>query len=145
MSNAWRLRPCGLEQVRVSRKGADRVRSGHPWIFRSDITDTAQAAPGETVHVLDPRGQFLGQAHYSAASQIALRMLGRSPEPVDIGARIAVAQRFREQVVTDSDAYRLVHAEADFLPALIVDRYGDSFVIQTLDQAMDRATPEIIA
>lgn len=72
-------------------------------------------------------------------------MLGDSPEPVDIAARIAAAQRFREQVVTDSDAYRLVHAEADFLPALIVDRYGDSFAIQTLDQAMDRGTAEIRA
>jgi 23S rRNA (cytosine1962-C5)-methyltransferase len=122
-----------------------RLRSGHPWIFRSDVTDASLAEPGDTVHVLDSRGQFLGQAHYSAASQIALRMLGRSPEPVDIAARISAAQRFREQVVTDSDAYRLVHAEADFLPALIVDRYGDCFAIQTLDQAMDRATPEITA
>ena len=129
--------------VRVSNKGVGRLRSGHPWIFRSDVTDASMAGPGDTVHVLDSRGQFLGQAHYSAASQIALRMLGRSPEPVDIAARIAAAQRFREQVVTDSDAYRLVHAEADFLPALIVDRYGDCFAIQTLDQAMDRATPEI--
>jgi 23S rRNA (cytosine1962-C5)-methyltransferase len=122
-----------------------RFRSGHPWIFRSDVTDASLAGPGDTVHVLDSRGQFLGQAHYSAASQIALRMLGRSPEPVDIAARIATAQRFREQVVTDSDAYRLVHAEADFLPALIVDRYGDCFAIQTLDQAMDRATMEVVA
>lgn len=131
--------------VRVSNKGVGRLRSGHPWIFRSDVTDASLAAPGDTVHVLDSRGQFLGQAHYSAVSQIALRMLGRSPEPVDIAAGIAAAQRFREQVVTDSDAYRLVHAEADFLPALIVDRYGDCFAIQMLDQGMDRATPEITA
>jgi 23S rRNA (cytosine1962-C5)-methyltransferase len=131
--------------VRVSNKGADRFRSGHPWIFRSDITDTAEAGPGETVHVLDPRGQFLGQAHYSAVSQIALRMVDRSPEPFDIAARIAEAQRFREQVVTDSTAYRMVHAEGDFLPALIVDRYGDCFVVQMLDQGMDRATPQITA
>jgi 23S rRNA (cytosine1962-C5)-methyltransferase len=131
--------------VRVSNKGADRFRSGHPWIFRSDITDTAEAAPGETVHVLDHRGQFLGQAHYSAVSQIALRMVDRSPEPFDIGARIAGAQRFREQVVTDSSAYRMVHAEGDFMPALIIDRYGDYFVVQMLDQGMDRATPEITA
>ncbi len=130
--------------VRVSRKGADRFRSGHPWIFRSDLTDAGQAAPGDTVRVLDSRGQILGQAHYSAASQIALRMLGRSAEPVCIGTRIAAAQRFREQVVTDSTAYRLVHAEADFLPALIIDRYGDYFVVQALDQGMDRAIPEIV-
>ena len=130
--------------VRVSRKGADRFRSGHPWIFRSDLTDPGQAAPGDTVRVVDSRGQFLGQAHYSAASQIALRMLGRSAEPVWLGPRIAAAQRFRQQIVTDSTAYRLVHAEADFLPALIIDRYGDFFAVQALDQGMDRALPEIV-
>jgi 23S rRNA (cytosine1962-C5)-methyltransferase len=131
--------------VRVSRKGADRLRSGHPWIFRSDIAATGEARPGATVRVLDPRSQFLGQAHYSAASQIALRMLSRSAGPIDIAARIAAAQIFREKVVTDSTAYRLVHAEADFLPALIVDRYGDAFAIQALDQGMEHAAPEILA
>ena len=95
--------------------------------------------------MLDNRGASLGQADHSAASQIALRMLGRSADPIDISARIAAAQRFREQVVTDSTAYRLVHAEADFLPALIVDRYDDCFTVQALDQAMDRSTPEIVA
>ena len=133
-----------MEQIRVSRKGADRFRAGHPWIFRSDITDTAAAQPGDTVQVLDARGQFIGQAHYSAASQIALRMLSRNHEPVDIAARIAAAQRFRDRVVGNTTAYRLVHAEADFLPALIIDRYADTFTIQTLDQAMDRAIPEIV-
>ncbi len=132
-------------EVRVSRKGADRFRSGHPWIFRSDVTDTGQATPGAVVRVLDPRSQFLGQAHYSASSQIALRMLSRSAGPIDIAARIAAAQQFREKVVTDSTAYRLVHAEADFLPALIIDRYGDSFAIQALDQGMEKSTPEILA
>ena len=84
--------------------------------------------------MLDHRGKFLGQAHYSAASQIALRMLTRRRDPIDIAERIATAQRFREQVVTDSTAYRLVHAEADFLPALIIDRYGRCFAVQALDQ-----------
>jgi len=137
-------------EVRVSKKGAARFLAGHPWIFRSDVADAAEAQPGDVVRVLDNRGVFLGQAHYSAASQIALRMLGRSPDPIHLAARIAAAQRFREQVVTDSTAYRLVHAEADFLPALIIDRYsgdryGDCFAVQALDQAMDRATPEIVA
>jgi 23S rRNA (cytosine1962-C5)-methyltransferase len=131
--------------VRISRKGADRLQSGHPWIFRSDVTNTEQATAGSTVRVLDHRGQFLGQAHYSSSSQIALRMMTRSMNPIDIDARIAVAQQFREEVVTDSDAYRVVHGEADFLPGLIVERYGDSFVLQALDQAMDAATPEIVA
>ncbi|HWE50699.1 MAG TPA: class I SAM-dependent rRNA methyltransferase [Bryobacteraceae bacterium] len=134
-----------MEQIRVSRKGAERFKAGHPWIFRSDITDLAGAQPGDVVRVLDARGQFIGQAHYSAASQIALRLLSRTQEPFDIGAGIAAAQRFRELVVKDSTAYRLVHAEADFLPALIIDRYDDAFTVQTLNQGMDRALPEIVA
>ncbi len=136
--------------VRVSAKGVARFRSGHPWIFRSDVTGTGEAQAGDTVRVLDHRGQLLGQAHYSAASQITLRMLTRAGDPqageaIDIGARIAAAQRLREQVVADSTAYRLVHTEADFLPALIIDRYADTFAVQTLDQGMDRAMPEIAA
>jgi 23S rRNA (cytosine1962-C5)-methyltransferase len=134
-----------LPEVRVSRKGADRYRNGHPWIFRSDVTDASKASGGDTVRVLDNRGQFLGQAHYSAASQIAVRMLSGSAERVDLRARIAAAQSYREQVVGDSTAYRLVHAEADFLPALIIDRYADCFAVQALDQGMDRALPEITA
>ena len=131
--------------MRISRKGADRFRSGHPWIFRSDVTDTGSAQAGDTVRVTDHRNQLLGQAHYSAASQIALRMLTRGNEPFDLPARIAAAQTFRETCVCDSNAYRLVHAEADFLPALIIDRYQDTFVVQALDQSMDRALPEITA
>jgi 23S rRNA (cytosine1962-C5)-methyltransferase len=109
------------------------------------VSSTGEAERGATVRVVDPRGNLLGQAHYSSSSQIALRMLGRSAEPVDIGARIAAAQAFRERIVTDSDAYRLVHAEADFLPALIIDRYADCFSVQALNQAMDRNMPEIVA
>lgn len=131
--------------VRVSPKGAARFRSGHPWIFRSDIVDTAQAKAGDTVHVLDQRGEFIGQAHYSSTSQIALRLLSPSPEPVDIARRIQEAQKLREQLVTDSNAYRLVHAEADFLPGLIIDRYNDCFAVQALDQGMDRSIFEIAA
>jgi 23S rRNA (cytosine1962-C5)-methyltransferase len=134
-----------ITPVQISRKGAERLESGHPWIFRSDVMSTGDAGAGEVVHVLGPRGRFLGQAHYSTSSQIALRMLSRGPEKVDLGERIAAAARFRQSVVVNSTAYRLVHAEADFLPGLIIDRYADCFVVQALDQGMDRAMPEIIA
>jgi 23S rRNA (cytosine1962-C5)-methyltransferase len=130
--------------VEISRKGADRLAGGHPWIFRSDVVSAGDAGAGEIVHVLDARGRFLGQAHYSTSSQIALRMLSRSVEPIDLGARIAAAQRFREKIA-ETTAYRLVHAEADFLPALIIDRYADCFTVQALNQGMDRALPEIVA
>ncbi len=134
-----------ITPVQISRKGADRLASGHPWIFRSDVEATAGAGAGETVHVLGPRGRFLGQAHYSTSSQIALRMLSKTPEPIDIGQRIASAEIFRRKVIGDSTAYRLVHAEADFLPGLIIDRYADCFSVQALDQGMDRSMPEIVA
>jgi len=130
-----------LTTVRVNRKGADRAASGHPWIFSSDVIDRGDAAPGDAVRVLDPRGKLLGVAHYSATSQITLRLLSDKPLAVDRSLflqRIAAAQAHRERVVHDSDAYRLVFSEGDLLPGLIVDRYGPYLTLQTLSQGMDR-------
>jgi 23S rRNA (cytosine1962-C5)-methyltransferase len=131
-----------MNEVRVSRKGADRVTSGHPWIFASDIADREGAQAGQPVKVADPRGRPLGTAHYSSSSQISLRMLSRQVE--EIGRdfflrRLRAAEEHRRSVVRHTDAYRVVHGEADLLPALVVDRYGDYLVVQTLDQGMDAA------
>lgn len=134
--------------VRVNRKAAGRVASGHPWIFGSDVLDRGQAAAGDAVLVIDSKGASLGTAHYSDSSQICLRMLADRVETIDrtfFLRRISVAQAHRERVVRDSNAYRLVHAEADQLPGLIIDRYGDCFTMQTLDQGMDRAKPELVS
>jgi len=136
-----------MPAVRVSRKGADRFASGHPWIFSSDVTDRGTAQPGDAVRVVDARGRVIGTAHYSSTSQITLRMLSDRVE--DIGRefilrKLSEAAEFRKRVVGKSDAYRLVHAEADRLPALVVDRYGNCLVIQTLSQGMDRAKPLIV-
>jgi 23S rRNA (cytosine1962-C5)-methyltransferase len=131
-----------MNQVQVSRKGADRVASGHPWIFSSDIADRDGAQPGQPVKVADPRGRPLGTAHYSSTSQICLRMLSRQVEDVDRDfflSRLRAAEDHRRSVVRHTDAYRVVHGEADLLPALVVDRYGDYLVVQTLDQGMDAA------
>src|SRR5579871_808734 len=135
-----------MNEVRVNRKAADRVASGHPWIFSSDLTDRDGAQPGAAVKVAGPQGRPLGTAHYSSASQISLRMLSAQVE--DIGRdfflrRLQAAEQHRRTVVHDSDAYRVVHAEADLLPALIVDRYAGYLVVQTLDQGMDAAKSEI--
>jgi 23S rRNA (cytosine1962-C5)-methyltransferase len=153
-----------MTQVRVNRKAADRAASGHPWIFASDITDRAAARPGEAVTVLDPRGRALGTAHYSSTSQIALRML--SPKVEEVGrdfylVRLRAAEDHRRlvgqaswpvdggqassPVVPITNAYRVVHAEADLLPALIVDRYADYLVVQTLNQGMDAARNDIVS
>ena len=131
-----------MNEVRVTSKGAGRVNSGHPWIFSSDIADRDGAQPGQPVRVADPRGRPLGTAHYSSSSQISLRMLSRQVE--DIGRdfllrRLRAAEEHRRTVVCHSDAYRVVHGEADLLPALVVDRYGEYLVVQTLDQGMDTA------
>jgi 23S rRNA (cytosine1962-C5)-methyltransferase len=136
-----------MTEVRVNRKAADRVASGHPWIFTSDIVNLDGAQPGATVKVADPRGRALGTAHYSSASQISLRMLSYHVE--EIGRdfylrRLRAAEDHRRTVVPHSaGGYRVVHGEADLLPALVVDRYGDYLVMQTLDQGMDAAKSDI--
>ena len=135
-----------MNEVRVNRKAAGRIASGHPWIFASDITDRDGAQPGAAVKIADSNGRPLGTAHYSSASQIALRLLSHEVE--EIGRdfylrRLRAAEAHRRTVVRHTDAYRVVHGEADLLPALIVDRYADYLVMQTLDQGMDAAKSDI--
>jgi 23S rRNA (cytosine1962-C5)-methyltransferase len=135
-----------LPSVRVSRKGADRIHSGHLWIFASDVLDRGEAQSGDAVRVVDFKGRVLGTAHYSSHSQICLRFLSQQVEAIDEGflwTRIKAALTFRNRMVRDSDAYRLIHAEGDLLPGLIVDRYADWLVVQLLDQGMDRLAPAI--
>jgi 23S rRNA (cytosine1962-C5)-methyltransferase len=136
-----------LTTVRVNRKAADRAASGHPWIFSSDVVDRGDAAPGDTVRVVDHRNQLVGVAHYSSTSQITLRLLSGKIETADRAfflRRLQAALAHRERVVENSNAYRLVFSEADLLPGLIVDRYGPYVVMQTLDQGMDRARDVIV-
>jgi len=136
-----------LTEVRVNRKAANRVASGHPWIFSSDVAERDHAAPGSVVKVTDPQRRALGMAHYSSTSQICLRLLSREIQeigPEFFAQRLAEANEFRRMVVRDTDAYRVLHGEGDRLPALVVDRYGDYLVIQTLDQGMDAAKDWIV-
>ncbi|HLF83835.1 MAG TPA: class I SAM-dependent rRNA methyltransferase [Blastocatellia bacterium] len=126
--------------VTITKRGAQRVQARHSWIYRSDVTDHSGAQAGAVVRVIDAHKRVLGCALYSSCSQIALRMV--SFEDVEIGrdfwlSRLASAERLREQVVRDTTAFRLVYGESDLLPSLIVDRYNDCFVIQTLSQGMD--------
>jgi len=133
--------------VTISSRGETRLRSGHPWIYRADIGDV-HAAGGDRVAVRSARGQTLGHAFYSDRSQIALRMLTRGEEPADDGLirrRIEAALAFRGTLAIDGSACRLVHGEADLLPSLIVDRYGDYLVVQTLSQGADRLLPLFVS
>jgi 23S rRNA (cytosine1962-C5)-methyltransferase len=131
--------------VVVSARGEQRIRNGHPWIYRADVVDVAASA-GDTVAVVGPRHRTLGQALFSDRSQIPLRMLTRGDAPAGLDlwrARLEAAIRYRASLSLDATAYRLVHAEADLLPSLVVDRYGDYLVVQALSQGVDRLLPEI--
>jgi 23S rRNA (cytosine1962-C5)-methyltransferase len=128
------------DRVVISSRGVERLRSGHFWVYRSDIRE-AQAGPGAVVRVTDERGRFHGRAFYSDKSQIAVRLLTREDVPIDrafFTERLRAAAAYRDIVVQDTDAFRLVYGESDRLPSVVVDRYGDYLVIQTLSQAAER-------
>ena len=133
--------------LRIHRRAADRLAAGHVWVYASDVDRPENARPGDTVTVLDPRGTALGTAQFSAASQIALRLFSSQVEPLDeafFRRRLEAAIAHRRKVVRDSNACRLVFSEADRLPGLIVDQYGDTLVLQTLTQGMDRVQPLLV-
>jgi 23S rRNA (cytosine1962-C5)-methyltransferase len=124
----------------ISPRGATRLKDGHVWVYRSDIVSADDVLPGSLTRVTDHRGKPLGSALYSSSSQIAIRMISHDPVadlPALLRQRIAAAIAYRESLITDTEAYRLVFSEADFLPGLIVDRYGDILSLQILTQAMD--------
>ena len=134
-------------QVAITHRGEERARSGHPWIYRSDIRE-AEAGSGDLVRVVSGRGRTIGYALYSDRSEIALRFLTRGahpPDPALIRNRLRTAIAYRESLAIDATACRLVHGEGDLLPSLVVDRYGDYLVVQALSQGMDRLLPQITA
>jgi 23S rRNA (cytosine1962-C5)-methyltransferase len=137
-----------VSAARVSARGARRwVEAAHPWIYRSDVEAVPAEVPG-VVSVEDARGEPIGMALWSPASAIALRMLTRDQRAID-GAfwreRLENARRYREALAPDASAYRLVHAESDGLPSLIVDRYGDTLVVQLLSAGLESRRGEIVA
>ena len=134
-------------QVSISQRGAERLRSGHLWVYRSDVR-SAEAESGDIVRVTDDRGNFVGRAFFSSRSQITVRLLTREDVPIDrkfFKARIHAAAEYRKRVVEDTEAYRLVYSEADLLPSLIVDRYADWVVLQTLSQGTERRKEEFVS
>ena len=134
-----------MSSVVITPRGEERLRSGHPWIYKSDIA-RSDARAGDTVQVLGGRGRTVGQALYSDRSEITLRLLTRGTEAADLGlwrSRLAQAIGFRDSLDIDASACRLVHGEADLLPSLIVDRYSDWLVVQALSQGVDRLLPDL--
>jgi 23S rRNA (cytosine1962-C5)-methyltransferase len=126
--------------VKLSPRGATRLKDGHAWVYRSDIVAAEGVPPGAVVTVTDHRGQVLGTALYSSSSQIAIRLISRETVadfPALLRQRVADAIAYREQIVQNTNAYRVIFSEADFLPGLIVDRYNEILSVQILTQAMD--------
>jgi 23S rRNA (cytosine1962-C5)-methyltransferase len=134
--------------VTISQRGADRLRAGHLWVYRSDV-DPGDAQPGDLVRVVTSRERPLGWAFFSSASQIALRVV--APAEADLAderrwlaGRLREAAAYRESLPLAGTAWRVVYGESDRLPGLVVDRYGNAdgdgvwLVVQTLTQAMDR-------
>jgi 23S rRNA (cytosine1962-C5)-methyltransferase len=129
--------------VKLSARGVARLEARHPWVYRSDITEEKDIPAGSVVRVLDQRGKFLGTALYSSSSQIAIRMISHGSVadlPALVAERIRAAIAYRKELVSNTDAYRIVFSEADFLPGLIIDRYNDVLTLQILTQSMDAAS-----
>lgn len=126
--------------ITVNKRGVERVRARHLWIYRSDVVDVRKANPAEIVRVTDTRGKLLGQALYSSTSQIALRFVAFDDQEINKEfwlSRLQACEQLRQQVVKNANAYRLIYGESDLLPSLIVDRFDDCLVMQTLSQGMD--------
>jgi 23S rRNA (cytosine1962-C5)-methyltransferase len=141
--------PAGFGAAIVTRRAADRLRAGHPWVYASDVVEVAGKedadAPPGLIPVTDQRGIPLGTALYSPASQIALRLVSRDVLKTDAEWMALVEARLRRalalRATMETDACRLVFSEADELPGLIVDRYGPLLLVQLLARGLDR--PEI--
>jgi 23S rRNA (cytosine1962-C5)-methyltransferase len=126
-------------RVTVSRRGADRIRRGHLWVYQSDLLKT-DAPPGAIVSVLDERGPVIGKAFFSSKSQIALRLLARGNAVINeqfLKTRFDDADRLRERLGVDPMLSRRIYSEGDLVPGLIVDRYEDRLVVQSLIQGTD--------
>jgi 23S rRNA (cytosine1962-C5)-methyltransferase len=124
----------------LKARGAARARAGHPWIYRSDIVE-AEGVVGDVVLVTDRRGNFLGRAFYNPKSEITLRIAERGDAPVDerwFRGRLERALAYRDTLGIDADAYRLLHTEADGVPGLVADRYGDHVVLQIGSASVER-------
>ncbi len=124
----------------LKSRGAARVRSGHPWVYRSDVAD-ADGEAGDVVRLTDRSGNFLGRAFYNPRSEISLRLAARDDEPIDedwFRRKLEDALSYRTSLKIDADAYRVLHAEADGVPGLVVDRYADYLILQVGSAAVER-------
>ena len=136
-----------MSEVIVTKRGADRIRGGHLWIYRSDVVEADKATGGSMVTVHDQNRNFVGQAFFSDSSQIALRFLSQTEEPIDREwwrRRLLEAAARRAGITSATNAYRLAYSEGDLLPSIIIDRYDDVLTLQTLSQGSERIKPLLV-
>ena len=130
-----------MATVTLRKTRETRVRGGHPWIYASEIEKVDGAFEnGDIVDVCDFRGKFIGRGFYNPLSQISLRILTRNDEICDrafFARRIQDAWDYRRQLC-DPDSCRLIYSESDFLPGLVVDKYADVLVLQSLSLGIER-------
>jgi 23S rRNA (cytosine1962-C5)-methyltransferase len=139
--------PAAEPSAVITQRGAARLEAGHPWIYKSDVR-SVNAQGGDVVRLTDERGRFRGRAFYSDSSQIALRLLTAEDVPVNrefFAARLRAAAAHRLQVVSDTQAFRMVYGEGDRLPSIVVDRYGAYLVVQTLSQGSERIKDDLVS
>ena len=136
-----------MPTVVLHPKKEQRVYSGHPWVFRSDIDRVeGPCQDGDVVRVVSSRGRFLAMAVYNPRSQISLRILSRKEEPIDsafIHRQVKTAIDYR-RTFADLNSCRLLFAESDGLPAVIADKFGDIVVLQVLCLGMEQFKQDIV-
>jgi 23S rRNA (cytosine1962-C5)-methyltransferase len=136
-----------MAEVTITTRGAKRIRKGHLWVYRSDVRDARDVEGGTIVSVVDEVKNFVGLAFYSDQSEIALRFLSTTRETIDRDwwrDRLRQCAERRSAIARETNAYRLVYSEGDFLPSLIVDVYDGHYVLQALSQGTDRLQIEIV-
>ena len=130
-----------MAKVTLRKTRETRVRGGHPWIYASEIENVeGDFENGDVVEVCDFRGKFIGRGFYNPQSQISLRILTRNDEPCDrafFERRVRDAWEYRK-LLCDPESCRLIYSESDFLPGLVVDKFGDILVLQSLSLGIER-------
>lgn len=129
-------------RITLNRGEDRRIRGGHPWVFSNEIRELkGKRIPGAAAEVYDVGGGFLGTGYYNPHSLIAVRILSREREEIDspsfLRGRIGRALELRRRLYPDMSTFRVVHGEGDFLPGLVVDKYGDWLSVQILTAGME--------
>lgn len=134
---------------RIQLKRTSRIMAGHLWIFSNELAASPKDyEPGSLVEVWDNRNAFMGIGYINPRSLISIRLLTRRREEIGpdfLRMRIQEALEYRRRIVEGQDSYRVIYSEGDFLPGLIVDKYGDCLVVQLLTMGMERMRETILS